>query len=322
MTRTTTRTRTPTGTAPHTGSAPRAGAAPLDGAAPRTAAAGPPGLPPLPDMPDPRTVGCAEARAVSALLFARMRRAEEGTAEYSRLRNTLVELNLSLVKHAAQRFRNAREPLDDIIQVGTIGLIKAINRFDPDRGVEFASFAMPTIIGEIKRFFRDTSWSVRVPRRLQELRLDLAKTGDDLVQELDREPTVTDLAGALGITEEEVVEGQGASNGFTARSLDIAFDYAENGNQLTRALGGDDPQFERIELLEALKPLVGELSERDRLILSLRYVEELTQSEIGERVGVSQMQVSRLLSRILRTLRAGLLPEAPPLRRGVRRPQA
>ncbi|MFJ5547968.1 SigB/SigF/SigG family RNA polymerase sigma factor [Streptomyces sp. NPDC093225] len=266
----------------------------------------PPGLTGLPELPDPRTVTCAQARAVSTRLFVLLREAEEGGVAYSYLRNALVELNISLVKHAARRFRGVREPMDDIIQVGVIGLIKAINRFDPDREVEFASFAMPTILGEMKRFFRDTGWSVRVPRRLQELRLELARATDDLTQRLDHEPTTADLADALGISETEVAEGRRAANGFTSRSLDVVFDDSETGNRLTRSLGATDPSYERIELLTALRPLVAGLSERDRRILSLRYVDELTQAEIGARIGVSQMQVSRLLTRILGALRAGL----------------
>ena len=137
----------------------------------------------------------------------RLETLEEGTHEYAYVRNTLVELNLALVKFAASRFRSRSEPMEDIVQVGTIGLIKAIDRFELSRGVEFPTFAMPTIVGEIKRFFRDTTWSVRVPRRLQELRLDLAKAGDELAQQLDRAPTVAELAEQLGISEEEVVEG-------------------------------------------------------------------------------------------------------------------
>ncbi|MGC0357604.1 RNA polymerase sigma-B factor [Streptomyces sp. SAI-124] len=174
----------------------------------------------LPDIPPFEEVGAVDARALSKTLFARLESLEEGTHEYSYVRNTLVELNLALVKFAASRFRSRSEPMEDIIQVGTIGLIKAIDRFELSRGVEFPTFAMPTIVGEIKRFFRDTSWSVRVPRRLQELRLDLAKAGDELAQKLDRAPTVGELAERLGLSKEEVVEGMAASNAYTASSLD------------------------------------------------------------------------------------------------------
>lgn len=171
-----------------------------------------------PGDPPVRRGGPVDARALSKTLFERLESLDEGSHEYSYVRTTLVELNLALVKFAASRFRSRSEPMEDIIQVGTIGLIKAIDRFEHTRGVEFPTFAMPTIIGEIKRFFRDTSWSVRVPRRLQELRLDLAKAGDELAQQLDRAPTVAELADRLGITTDEVVEGMAASNAYTASS--------------------------------------------------------------------------------------------------------
>ncbi len=228
------------------------------------------GLEGLPDIPHYAEIGAVDARALSKTLFTRLEALEEGTHEYAYVRNTLVELNLALVKFAASRFRTRSEPMEDIVQVGTIGLIKAIDRFELSRGVEFPTFAMPTIVGEIKRFFRDTSWSVRVPRRLQELRLDLAKAGDELSQQLDRAPTVAELADRLG--------------------------YEDNG-------------LEGIEYIESLKPLIASLPLRDRTILSMRFVSNMTQSEIGEELGISQMHVSRLLSRTLVKLRKGLTVE-------------
>jgi RNA polymerase sigma-B factor len=225
------------------------------------------------------------------------------------VRNTLVELNLALVKFAASRFRSRSEPMEDIIQVGTIGLIKAIDRFELSRGVEFPTFAMPTIIGEIKRFFRDTSWSVRVPRRLQELRLDLAKAGDELAQQLDRAPTVGELALRLGITNDEVVEGMAASNAYTASSLDAQPEEDDSEGALADRIGYEDHGLEGIEYVESLKPLIAELPSRDRQILSLRFVANMTQSEIGDELGISQMHVSRLLSRTLVRLRKGLTVE-------------
>ncbi|GGW39773.1 SigB/SigF/SigG family RNA polymerase sigma factor [Streptomyces xantholiticus] len=265
----------------------------------------------LPQIPDPRAVSPMDARALSTTLFERMAVLEEGTPEYSYVRNTLVELNLSLVKFAALRFTGRSEPMEDIIQVGTIGLIKAINRFEIEREVEFASFALPTVVGEIKRFFRDSSWSVRVPRRLQELRIDLAKALDVLEQGLGRRPTTAELSEYLHVSEEEVLEGERASNGYTAQSLDATVNDDEASNAVTRRLGREDPAFDIVDSLEALKPLIAALDERDRLILSLRFREELTQSEIGERLGISQMHVSRLLARILQTLRAGIMDDAP-----------
>ncbi|GHF63899.1 RNA polymerase sigma factor [Streptomyces mashuensis] len=268
-----------------------------------------PGLPDLPEIPPYDEVGAVDARALSKTLFARLASLEEGTHEYAYVRNTLVELNLALVKFAAARFRTRSEPMEDIIQVGTIGLIKAIDRFELSRGVEFPTFAMPTIIGEIKRFFRDTSWSVRVPRRLQELRLDLARASDELAQRLDRSPTVAELAERLGLTEEEVVEGMAASNAYTASSLDAQAEADEPEGTLSDRIGYEDHGLEGVEYVESLKPLIAELPQRDRHILSLRFVANMTQSEIGEELGISQMHVSRLLSRTLVKLRRGLLTE-------------
>jgi RNA polymerase sigma-B factor len=269
----------------------------------------PAGLEDLPEIPPFAEVGPVDARALSKVLFKRLETLEEGTHEYSYVRNTLVELNLALVKFAASRFRSRSEPMEDIIQVGTIGLIKAIDRFELSRGVEFPTFAMPTIVGEIKRFFRDTSWSVRVPRRLQELRLDLAKAGDELAQKLDRSPTVAELAAKLGISEAEVVEGMSASNAYTASSLDAQPDEDDSEGALTDRIGYEDRGLEGIENLESLKPLIAQLPARDRRILSLRFVGNMTQSEIGEELGISQMHVSRLLSRTLAKLRKGLMDE-------------
>jgi RNA polymerase sigma-B factor len=266
-------------------------------------------LPELPEIPPYDEVSPVDARALSKTLFRRLETLEEGTPEYSYVRNTLVELNLALVKYAASRFRSRSEPMEDIIQVGTIGLIKAIDRFELSRGVEFPTFAMPTIVGEIKRFFRDTSWSVRVPRRLQELRLDLAKAGDELAQRLDRSPTVAELAAKLQISEPEVIEGMGASNAYTASSLDAQPDEDDAEGTLADRIGYEDHGLEGIENLESLKPLIAELSPRDRQILSLRFVGNMTQSEIGDQLGISQMHVSRLLTRTLTRLRKGLLTE-------------
>ncbi|MBL3804813.1 MULTISPECIES: RNA polymerase sigma factor SigF [Streptomyces] len=260
----------------------------------------------LPEIPPYDEVGPLDARALSKTLFIRLETLVEGTSEFAYVRNTLVELNLALVKFAASRFRSRSEPMEDIIQVGTIGLIKAIDRFELSRGVEFPTFAMPTIIGEIKRFFRDTSWSVRVPRRLQELRLDLAKAGDELAQKLDRAPTVRELADRLGLSQEEVVEGMAASNAYTASSLDAQPEEDDSEGALADRIGYEDNGIEGIEYVESLKPLIAELPTRDRRILSLRFTANMTQSEIGEELGISQMHVSRLLTRTLNRLRKGL----------------
>lgn len=264
----------------------------------------------LPEIPAYDKVGPLDARALSKTLFARLETLAEGTAEFAYVRNTLVELNLALVKFAASRFRSRSEPMEDIIQVGTIGLIKAIDRFDCERGVEFPTFAMPTVIGEIKRFFRDTSWSVRVPRRLQELRLALTKTSDELAQKLDRSPTVPELAHALGVSEEDVVDGLAVGNAYTASSLDSPAPEDDGGEgSLADRLGYEDTALEGVEYRESLKPLLAKLPPRERRIIMLRFFANMTQSQIGEEVGISQMHVSRLLTRTLAQLREGLIAD-------------
>ncbi|MGO4633895.1 SigB/SigF/SigG family RNA polymerase sigma factor [Streptomyces sp. 2RAF24] len=265
----------------------------------------------LPEIDRPTLASTDDSRTLSAALLVRLGELEEGTPEHAYVRNTLIELNLSLVKFAARRFRHRPEDREDVVQVGTIGLIKAIDRFDPSRGTDFSAFALPTVVGEMKRFFRDTSWAVRVPRRLQELRLDLVRSSDQLEQRLGHRPSRAELAAQLHTTEERVDEGELASHAYTARSLEATFgDDPDIPRPDACCLGATEPSYELIENLEALKPLLARLDERDRRILSLRFgEEELTQSEIGERVGLSQMHVSRLLTRILGELRKGLLDE-------------
>jgi RNA polymerase sigma-B factor len=263
------------------------------------------------DLSDPGKVAAGDARAMSKVLFARLAELEEGTHEYQYVRNTLIELNLALVRFAAGRFRTRSEPMEDIVQVGTIGLIKAIDRFDPEREIEFPTFALPTILGEIKRFFRDTSWAVHVPRRLQELRIRLARATDELSQRLDRAPTTAELAAYLDLTVEEVGEGLIAANGYSVSSLDAnpGEEDTDNGASLAARTGELDPGIEGVENLESLKPLMARLSERERTIISLRFGAEMTQSQIGAELGISQMHVSRLLSRALGCLRTHLLVE-------------
>ncbi|MGW1320039.1 SigB/SigF/SigG family RNA polymerase sigma factor [Streptomyces sp. NPDC002426] len=266
----------------------------------------------LPWIEDAGKVAPKDARALSMLFFEQLQVLEEGTHEYQYARNTLIEMNISLVRFAARRFRNRGSgDMEDITQVGTIGLIKAIDRFELSREVEFATFAVPYIVGEIKRFFRDTTWAVHVPRRLQELRVDLAKAKDELATRMDRDPTVKELAEYLDLTEDEVMEGVIASNGYTAGSLDLPTDGSETTGSATRTfadiLGEPDSAMETVENLHALAPLLGELDERERRIIEMRFGQEMTQSQIGAELDVSQMHVSRLLTRTLGKLRAGML---------------
>ncbi|MFH8662458.1 RNA polymerase sigma factor SigF [Streptomyces afghaniensis] len=266
----------------------------------------------LPGVVDPRSVAPRDARELSRQFFQRLTEVEEGTHEYQYARNTLIEMNMSLVRFAAGRFRGRGDDMEDIVQTGMIGLIKAIDRFELSREVEFTSFALPYIVGEIKRFFRDTTWAVHVPRRLQELRVELAKAREELASRLDREPTVTELATLMNISEKEVVEGQIAANGYNSSSLDAALtgDGPEGGEAvLADFIGVEEDGLRLVEDFHSLAPLMAELSERDRQILHMRFVEEATQAEIGERLGCSQMHVSRLIKRIISRLREGMLGE-------------
>ncbi|WPO75497.1 MULTISPECIES: RNA polymerase sigma factor SigF [unclassified Streptomyces] len=266
----------------------------------------------LPEITAPQSVAPQDARALSKLFFGRLATVEEGTAEYQYVRNTLIEMNMSLVRYAAGRFRNRSDDMEDIVQVGMIGLIKAIDRFELSRDTQFATFAVPYIVGEIKRFFRDTSWAVHVPRRLQEARVELAKATEELRTRLGRAPRVAELAALMDLSEDEVIEAQVAANGYNSTSLDAAVhgDPDEGEAALADFIGQEDPALELVEDFHTLAPLIAELDERDREILHLRFVDELTQSQIGERLGVSQMHVSRLLTRTLKRLRAGMLTPA------------
>ncbi|MFF5147306.1 RNA polymerase sigma factor SigF [Streptomyces sp. NPDC013157] len=263
----------------------------------------------VPEIEDPSKVAPQDARELSKLFFAQLAVLEEGTPEHQYARNTLIEMNMSLVRFAAGRFRS-REPeeMEDIVQVGMIGLIKAIDRFELSREVEFTSFAVPYIVGEIKRFFRDTTWAVHVPRRLQEARVQLARATEELRSRLGRTPTVRELSDLMSLPEDEVREARLAANGYNSSSLDAAINGSEDGESaLQDFIGAEDGALELVEDFHTLAPLVAGLAERDRQIIHLRFVEELTQAQIGERLGVSQMHVSRLLSRTLARLREGML---------------
>ncbi|MET8771650.1 RNA polymerase sigma factor SigF [Streptomyces sp. NPDC004658] len=263
----------------------------------------------LPEVADPSQVAPKDARELSRLFFEQLAVLEEGTQEYSYARNTLIEMNMSLVRYAAGRFRSrGPEEMEDIVQVGMIGLIKAIDRFELAREAEFTSFAIPYIVGEIKRFFRDTTWAVHVPRRLQEARVQLARATEELRSRLGRTPTDKELSELMSLSEDEVREARLAANGYNSASLDATINGSEEGEAaLQDFIGTEDAALELVEDFHALAPLIAELDERDRQIIHMRFVEELTQAQIGEHLGVSQMHVSRLLSRCLGRLREGML---------------
>ncbi|MFI5659918.1 SigB/SigF/SigG family RNA polymerase sigma factor [Streptomyces sp. NPDC051684] len=259
---------------------------------------------------DPSSVRPKDAREIGRHFFDRLSQLEEGTHEYSYVRSVLIEMNLTLVRYAASRFKHrGPEEMEDIVQVGTIGLIKAIDRFELTREVEFTSFAVPYIVGEIKRFFRDTSWAVHVPRRLQEARIELSRATDELRTRLGRTPSTAELAELMQLDVAEVAEAQKASNGYNSVSLDAAVNGADDESETMLAdfIGMEEDRFELVENFHSLAPLVADLDERDRRLIHLRFVEERRQQDIAVELGCSQMHVSRLISKVVAKLRAGLM---------------
>lgn len=258
---------------------------------------------------DARARQRAADRAHAKMLFAQLRELDAADARTRAIRDELVEMHLPLVEYLARRFRNRGEPYDDLVQVATIGLIKSVDRFDSERGVEFSTYATPTIVGEIKRHFRDKGWTIRVPRRLQELKLSLTKATAELAQRNSRAPTVAELAKHLEMTEEEVLEGLESANAYSAVSLDAPEGGDADAPSVADSLGVTDDALEGVEYRESLKPLLEQLPPREKRILMLRFFGNQTQSQIAAELGISQMHVSRLLARTLAQLRAGLLVE-------------
>lgn len=222
------------------------------------------------------------------------------------LRERAIEAWLPLAQHLTHRYSGRGEPTDDLAQTAAIGLIKAVDKFDPSRGVDFAGYAIPTIIGELKRHFRDRTWDIRVPRRLQELRLSISEANSTLLQSLGRSPTVADIAAHLNLTEEEVLEGLEGARAYNAVSLSTPTGDGERATELGDMLGAEDGEYELAELRVALGPALATLDEREQRILTLRFYGNLTQSQIADQIGVSQMHVSRLLARALAKLRGQL----------------
>ncbi|MQA26226.1 MAG: SigB/SigF/SigG family RNA polymerase sigma factor [Micromonosporaceae bacterium] len=256
------------------------------------------------------TTGSRSARDIPAragILLVRLADLPEQHPDRARVRERVIELCLPLAEHLAGRFRNRGEPHDDLCQVAAIGLIKAVDGYDPARGVAFSSYAIPTIVGEIKRHYRDKGWSVRVPRALQELKLDITKAVSELTQKLQRSPTVTDIARRLGRSEEDVLTGLDAANAYSAMSLNApASEQQGSGTAVVDLLGEHDAGMASVEDRATLRPLIAQLPEREQRIIALRFFGNLTQSEIAEKIGISQMHVSRLLTRSLRQLREGV----------------
>ena len=237
-------------------------------------------------------------------MFRELARLAPDSMEFQRHRDKIVERCLPLADHIARRFEGRGEPRDDLIQVARVGLVNAVIRFDVDAGSDFVSFAVPTIMGEVRRHFRDNSWSVKVPRRLKELHLRLGSATADLSQRLGRAPTATELAGELGMDRDEVIEGLVAGSSYNTLSIDSGGGSDDDdARAIADTLGDVDAGLDQIENRESLRPLLEALPERERTVLVLRFFESMTQTQIADRVGISQMHVSRLLSKSLARLR-------------------
>ena len=235
---------------------------------------------------------------------------EDGTPSrrQNEARDRLVTSHLGLAHQLARRFINRGEAHEDLVQVACLALVKAADRFDPERGVMFSTFAAASIIGELKRHFRDRGWAVRAPRRLQELLLEIGSNVERLGQELGRAPTVTELATALGATEDDVLEALEAGQSYRTSSIDAR---DSEGQSMADSLGTEDNGYSNVENHSALAKAMASLSRRDQAIVQLRFVDGLSQSEIATKMGVSQMQISRLLAASLRQLRASIMRDEP-----------
>jgi RNA polymerase sigma-B factor len=255
-----------------------------------------------------RDSGGARDGVSDATLFVRAREHDDAQA-----REQLIERYLPLARRLARRYQRAEEPLEDLVQVACLGLIKAIDRFDVNREVVFSSYAVPTILGELKRHFRDRTWSVRVPRDLQELALRVDRAVTRLSVGKRRSPSIGEIAEAVDASEEQVLEALEAAGAYRAGSLDAPrpAQGAAGGESLADTLGDEDGGFRRAEERATLEPLLARISTRERVVLELRFGQDLTQAEIGERIGVSQMQVSRLIRQAIARLRAGLAESEP-----------
>jgi RNA polymerase sigma-B factor len=227
-------------------------------------------------------------------------------------REELITRYLPLVRSLARRFASRGQPIEDLIQVGCIGLIKAVDRFDLDRGVELSTYATPTIMGEIKRYFRDKGWAVKVPRSLQDLNVRLNRVTEALTVELHRSPTIPELAAATGASEEEVVEALESGRAYSSVSIFSGGPDDEESVGLLDSLGSEEEAYEIFERRRVLAPAMEHLEPRERLILHLRFFEGMTQTQVAARIGISQMHVSRLIRKSIENLRLYMVEEEPP----------
>ncbi|AFM17035.1 RNA polymerase sigma-70 factor, sigma-B/F/G subfamily [Mycolicibacterium chubuense NBB4] len=239
-------------------------------------------------------------------MFHLLAAAAKTSHEYIRLREAIVERCLPLAENIARRYARRGMEMDDLTQVARVGLLAAVDRFDVSRGSTFIGFAVPTIMGEVRRHFRDHAWTVHVPRRIRDRHVAITKATVNLTQTLQRAPTATELSGALGIDRDEVIESLVAADAYSPPSLDRPVEGSDGRSTVGDAIGVIDSRLDHITDRVALEPLIAALTERQREVLYLRFFASMTQSQIAERIGVSQMHVSRILAATLRELRAQL----------------
>lgn len=238
-----------------------------------------------------------------AILFEQLAAAEAGSARHGELRTQLISRCIPLADHIARKFSGRGEPFDDLTQVARVGLVHAVDRFDISRGSNFLSFAVPTIMGEVRRYFRDNTWAMRVPRRVKETHLRIGSAIDALSQSLGRSPTAKEIAAELEIDPDEVTQAVIAGNAYQPSSIDAVSVGRDTEASLLDTLGEEESQFDRVEEYVAIRPLLAGLPERERRILTMRFFESMTQTQIAQRMGISQMHVSRILAKTLARLR-------------------
>ncbi|WP_163752111.1 SigB/SigF/SigG family RNA polymerase sigma factor [Mycolicibacterium helvum] len=236
-------------------------------------------------------------------MFRRLRELDEGSPAFCRLRAAIIERSLPLADHIARRYSGRGEPFDDLVQAARVGLVNSVNRFDVDTGAAFLSFAVPTMMGEVRRHFRDYGWAVKVPRGIKELQPHMIRGRADLSQRLNRAPTATELAAHLGVDRELIIQATIGGGNYATVSTDAPVGAGDGPRVLSDTFGEVDPNLEKVLDVETIRPLIAALPERQRIVLTLRFFDNLTQTQIAERVGCSQMHVSRLLAKALDTLR-------------------
>ncbi|MGE2721408.1 SigB/SigF/SigG family RNA polymerase sigma factor [Mycolicibacterium celeriflavum] len=237
-------------------------------------------------------------------MFRRLKTLDEGSSAYRRQRDLICERCLPLAEHIARRYRNRGEAHEDLVQAARVGLVNALNRFDVDNGTEFLSFAVPTMMGEVRRHFRDHAWAVKVPRTVKDLQMRVNKATAQLAQGLERAPTATEIAEHLGVDREQVVQASIAGSNYSTLSTDVPAMRDDDSTSIGDGFGSDDSGYEKVLDVETVRPLIAALPDRQREVLTLRFFEDMTQTQIAAQIGCSQMHVSRLLAKALEALRS------------------